>query len=41
MGVGLFILGLACIAIGGMLVPELLFVAEILISYAGCQIYVS
>lgn len=34
--VALFIVGLMCIPIGGMLVPEFLFVAEILISYAGC-----
>ena len=34
--VGLFILGLVCIIIGAMFIPEFLFVAEILISYAGC-----
>ncbi|CAL6099784.1 Conserved_hypothetical protein [Hexamita inflata] len=41
MGVALFITGLILIVIGAMYIPELLFAAEILISYAGCQIYVS
>ncbi|CAL6034062.1 Conserved_hypothetical protein [Hexamita inflata] len=41
MGVALFVLGLVLIVVGAMYVPELLFAAEILISYAGSQIYVS
>ncbi|CAL6090242.1 Conserved_hypothetical protein [Hexamita inflata] len=41
MGVALFILGLILIVVGALYVPELLFAAEILISYAGSQIYVS
>ncbi|CAL6041646.1 Conserved_hypothetical protein [Hexamita inflata] len=39
MGVAIFIVGLALIPVGAMYVPELLFISEILISYAGCQIY--
>ena len=35
-----FILGMVCVILGGMFVPELLFVAEILISSSGALLYV-
>jgi len=41
MGVAIFIVGMALIVVGGLYIPELLFPAGILISYAGSQLFVS